>query len=382
MSRLTRLILVTSLVAPSLAQADEESPPLSIYGFARLDVLANDSRMAASNGSPSLTDPAFVSPEPADGQLDGGLTMTPRLSRIGISIDKWDIKDEKITGDGKLEVDFAGGSGTNAIRLRQAYASISMLKKHFELLVGQTADLTSPLFPSAQTDTQLNYAGNLGDRRPQLRLSVFPNHNLHIAVAAAASGVLDPHDLDGDGQPDAMASATPMLQWLVEARGRLKRDSVFRIGVSGHAARERLADGTHHSSASVGMHFFAPMGKEVLFLGEGYVGDNLSDLGGGIGQGINPVTGKTIRSLGGWLELALLPTERHMLAFGSSIDAVRSDDVEIGDRERNSTLYSVLRYKPRAALQLGLEFLHYRTQYKEMSDGVANRFDMNFSVFF
>jgi len=370
-----RLLVPAVLFLSAPALADDDTPPLSIYGFARLDVLANDSRMS------SLDQATFVEREPSDGQLDSALTMTPRLSRLGLSIDEWNIKDDKLTGEGKLEIDFGGGDGTNAIRLRHAYASITVREK-LELLIGQTTDLVSPLFPSAQNDTQLRYAGNLGDRRPQLRISAHPNQRILIGVAAAASGVLDQRDLDGDGQVDAMASALPMLQWLIEVRGRANGEGTRRVGLSGHAAREELANGVTTGSASVGVHCFVPLHRKVVVLGEGYLGDNLSDLGGGIGQGVNAMTGEPIRSLGGWLELALLPTRRHMLAFGSSIDTARASDVEVGDRERNTTVYGVVRYKPRPALQVGLEYLHWRTQYKDMSDGRANRFDMHFSVFF
>lgn len=377
-------LISASILAPAVAAADDddggggESPPLSIYGFARLDVLVNDSRMS------SLADPAFVMNEPADGQLESELTMTPRLSRIGLSIDRWDLKDDRWFGEGKLEIDFAGGGSLNAIRLRHAYAQVSRMRRDrgFELLAGQTWDLVSPLFPSAQNDAQLRYAGNLGDRRPQLRLSMFPTSKVHLAVAAAAPAVLDPQDLDGDGQVDSMASAQPMLQWLLEVRTRLGSAGVARMGVSGHASRAELADGTTRPSASIATHFYLPFGKPVVILGESYFGSNLAELGGGVGNSLNPMTRQNVRSLGGWLELALLPTERHMLSVGTSIDVARPEALQPGDRERNGTIYSVLRYKPRPALQLGLEHLYWKTAYKGMPGGVANRFNMHFSVFF
>src|SRR5205814_1754458 len=106
------------------------------------------------------------------GHTDAELTMTPRLSRVGLGIESWDLRSG-VTGEGKLEVAFAGGSGTNALRLRQAYASIA-LEHIVELVAGQTADLISPLFPSAQNDTQLVFAGNTGDRRPQVQLAFTP----------------------------------------------------------------------------------------------------------------------------------------------------------------------------------------------------------------
>ncbi len=373
-------LISASILAPAVAAAEDESPPLSIYGFARLDVLMNDSRMS------SLDDPLFVMNEPAGGQLESELTMTPRLSRIGLSIDRWEIKDDRVFGEGKLEIDFAGGGAANAIRLRHAYASIARMRgsRGIELLAGQTWDLVSPLFPSAQNDSQLRYAGNLGDRRPQLRLSLYPADKVHLAVAAAAPAVLDPQDLDGDGQVDAMAAARPMLQWLLEFRSRIggSGGTIARMGISGHVARAELGDGTTRPSTSIATHFFIPFGKQVIILGEGYLGSNLAELGGGIGHGLNAMTRESVRGLGGWIELALLPTARHMLSVGASVDVARSEDLEPGDRERNGTIYSVLRYKPRPALQLGLEHLYWKTEYKDMSRGVANRMNMHFSVFF
>lgn len=374
---LASCLVAASLLAPAIAAAEDESPPLSVYGFARLDVMVDDSRMS------DLEAPSYVMREPANGQLESELTMTPRLSRIGISIDRWEIKDNRVYGDGKVEVDFAGGSGVNALRLRHAYATLTTRRKKVELLAGQTWDLMSPLFPSAQNDTQLRYAGNIGDRRSQLRLSVFPTDRVHMAVAAAAPAVLDQQDLDMNGQVDSMAAARPMLQWLLEVRSRLGgTDSIARVGISGHAARTELGDGTTRAAASIATHFFIPFSKAIVILGEGYLGTNLAELGGGIGQGISTTTGKPIHGLGGWLELALLPTARHMLSLGTSVDLVRADDIGTGDRERNGTVYTVLRYKPRPALQLGLEHLYWKTDYKDMSSGVANRVNVHFSVFF
>ena len=38
--------------------------------------------------------------------------------------------------------------------------------------------------------------------------------------------------------------------------------------------------------------------------------------------------------------------------------------------------------QPRPAIELGLEHLYWKTDYKSMSSGVANRVNMHFSVFF
>ncbi|MFN0249057.1 MAG: hypothetical protein ACKV2T_19390 [Kofleriaceae bacterium] len=370
------LFLATASLVPSVARAEDESPPLSIYGFARLDVLADDSRMS------DIHQALYVMPEPADGAFAGELTMTPRLSRFGLSIDEWDLDDDgDVKGEGKLEIDFAGGEGVNVLRLRHAYAQIALGKK-IEVLAGQTWDLVSPLFPSAQNDMQLLFAGNTGDRRPQLRLTMMPSDKVRIGIAAAATGTLDQRDLDNDGQLDGIRAATPSLQGLIEFRKRMRGDAALRIGLWGHLAKDELANGTRYPARSIGGHVFLPAAPMMVLIAEVYGGSNTTDIGGGIGQGVNPVTGRTIRSVGGWLELALVPTRRHMIAFGGTGDFARESDLEMGDRTSNGTVYGVIRYKPKQSLQLGLEQLYWKTTYKGMSPGVANRFNIHLSVFF
>jgi hypothetical protein len=204
---------------------------------------------------------------------------------------------------------------------------------------------------------------------------------LRAAVGLATTGWLSHADLDGDGRLDGTAAMRPMLQWLVEYRRRMRGD-VLRAGVWGHAASSELADGTSYGSSSLGVHLYLPVMASVVALGEVYTGTNLADIGGGIGQGVNPMTRDSIRGAGGWLELAALPSRHHMLALGTSIDTARASDLGDGDRERNQTFYGVLRYKPLDALQLGVEVLHWRTRYKAAPDGVANRVDLHASVLF
>ncbi len=134
-----------------------------------------------------------------------------------------------------------------------------------------------------QNDTQLLFAGNTGDRRPQLRLSALPVNNVRIAIAAAASGSLDQSDLDGDGQVDGIASGTPMLQGLIELREPTHRGRMILLGIWGHIAREQLANGTRYPSRSIGAHIQVPA-PMVTWSAEIYAGSNASDIGGGWGR--------------------------------------------------------------------------------------------------
>jgi hypothetical protein len=376
MQRLPWLTLAASswlALAASAGRADDELPPLSIYGSARLDVLADDARMS------DLAQPMSVLPGGDRGPPGGELTMTPRLSQVGLRLDRWQIAGDA-TGEGTLEVDFAGDAGTTALRLRQAYASI-WLAHTVELVAGQTQDLISPLVPSAQNDTQLLFAGNTGDRRPQLQLALTPGDHVRAAVGVASTGWISHADADHDGQLDGTASMRPMLQWLLEVRQPLRGD-VLRLGVWGHLSSSQLADGTRYGGASLGMHAYLPLTRRLVALGEAYLGHDLADIGGAIDQGYNAMTHRTIHGAGGWLELASLPTRRHMIAVGASIDSARTADLDPGDRARNATIYGVVRYKPLSSLQLGLEYLSWQTRYKAAGRGVANRVDLHLSVLF
>ena len=372
------LLILATLVPliPAVAAADEdEAPPLSIYGAARLDVIADDSRMS------DIHAPLFVEHEPANGHMDGEMTMTPALSQVGLGIDEWQLDNNgHYMGEGKLEIDFGGGTGTNVIRLRHAYATVTVRHK-YEILAGQTWDLISPLYPSVQNNTQLLFAGNTGDRRPQLRLSALPLDNVRIAVAAAATGTLDQRDLDGDGQVDGVASGTPMLQGLIELRQPTRRGQMILLGVWGHVAREELANGKRYPSRSIGAHLQVPV-PFGTWSAEVYGGSNSADIGGAVGRSADPMTNKSVRSVGGWLELTMQATKRHQLAMGGSGDFAVRDDVMPGDRWGNGTVWGALRYQPKSSLRLGLEYLYWKTLYRDTSPGIANRVDVHLSVLF
>jgi hypothetical protein len=368
--------LVILAPAAAVADDDDDAPPLSIYGAARLDILADSARMDDIHSS------LFVEQDRGTGQTDGELTMTPRLSQVGLGIDQWDLDDRgHYIGEGKLEIDFGGGTGTNVIRLRHAYATVTIENK-IEILAGQTWDLISPLNPMVQEDTLLLFAGNTGDRRPQLRLSALPIKNVRIAVAAAATGTLDQRDLDGDGRMDGIAAGTPMVQGLIELRQPLGRGGRnILLGIWGHVARQELADGTRHPSRSLGAHLQVPA-PFLTWSAEIYGGTNASDIGGAVGRGVDPMTGRRTHSVGGWVELAFAAGRKHVLAIGGSGDLATPDDVMPGDRSANGTVYSALRYKPKSSLQLGVEYLYWKTVYRGAGAAIANRVDLHLSVLF
>jgi hypothetical protein len=373
--RPTRMLIIATLLglAAGPAAADE-TPPLSVYGFARLDFIVDDSPLSDAEA------PYFVASEPGGG-TNAEMSMHPRLSRVGLSIDEWRI-DSGIDGEGALEVDFqnGGADGSALMRLRHAYVSLRFVD-HIEILTGQTWDLMSPLFPSANNDSLMGNAGNTGDRRPQIRVTVVPTSRLRVGLAVSATGAIDAQDADGDGRMDGRESGVPMFQGLIEHRVRMF-DSVGRFGMWMHAGREELADGTALGTWSVGGHLMVPIGKSFTLLGEVFHGKNLDDVRGGIGQGVNTDMMQEITSTGGWIEGAFIAGRKHMVAAGNTMDFPRERDLSDGARESNITGYGVYRYRPHESVQLGAEYVRWFTGYKNAPDGRANRVNLHMTVFF
>jgi hypothetical protein len=127
---------------PATIITEGNNSGLSFYGFARLDMIHDDSRPNAQQT------PTFIPSEPAGAHNDGSYTLHPRLTRIGMNykgpvIDK--LGGVKISA--KIETDFQnGGSESRAIpRVRHAYAKLDW--KHSSLLLGQSWDIISPSIP-------------------------------------------------------------------------------------------------------------------------------------------------------------------------------------------------------------------------------------------
>ena len=89
------------------------------------------------------------------------------------------------------------------LRIRHAWLAANA--GPLRVLAGQTWDVVAPLFPTANGDTLMWNAGNLGDRRPQARAS-FARGWLEAAIAATMTGAVEGRDFgpdtNGDGAPE------------------------------------------------------------------------------------------------------------------------------------------------------------------------------------
>lgn len=365
-----------------------------LYGFLRLDSIYDDSR-------PNNTQvPAFIRsedpsapPEIRSARNSEDLTIHPRLTRFGIDFDGPQVAGlggPKTTG--KLEIDFynlPSSESRNAPRMRHAYLKLGW--DDVSLLAGQTSDVISPIFPTVNPDFVMWGAGNLGDRRPQLRLEYAPKVGPGKLILQTASGLTsanDAQDLDpatAGGFRDGESSGKPTLQ----ARGAfafpLWAKQNLEIGIWGHRAREETdspigASGRRmFDSQAIGLDVTIPIYQDKLWVkGEVWTGQDLDDVRGGILQGINVTTGQEVRSEGGWVELGTRPIKWSSFHLGYSTDNPRDRDLPTAGatvgRKLNRIYYVAWRgyFDP---IELGLDYLNWTTKYNGgFGNGNDNRF--------
>ena len=130
-------------------------------------------------------------------------------------------------------------------------------------------------------------------------------------------------------------------------------------------------------SEAVGLDITLPIYKDVAWLkGEAWTGKNLSDVRGGILQGINATTGKEVHAQGGWLELGARPSKWFSLHAGYAMDNPDNGDLAgatTPGRSRNSIWYGAVRgyFDP---IEIGMDYLNWTTDWVGYGPGVDNRF--------
>lgn len=380
---------------PSWKDLISDPNRVKLYGFARLDMQFDDSR---PNNTQTIgwilsEDPAM--PAPPAGQGAGGenkedFTMHPRLSRVGIDISGGKI--DALAGanvTGKIEVDFFNnalqGQSESRAALRMRHAYMKLAWEDTSLLMGQTNDVISPLYPIVNADLVMWGAGNLGDRRPQVRGEWAKKSSDAVTWTlqgeVGLTGADDNSDLDaagtyGAGYRDGETSGQPTFQ----ARAACKfpiSGRATEVGIWGHHAQERpdtsFNGENEFKSEALGFDVSLPLFTDSLSLkAEMWAGENVDDVRGGIFQGINKTTGEEIASHGGFAEIGWKATEHCTLYVGWSNDNPENSDVGVGGRAENQIWYAASRwnYKPVA---FGLEYLNWTTKYVGFGDGDDNR---------
>ncbi len=361
--------------APAPAAPAEPAPPppppvtVKPYGILRLDIIGD----SAPFNSPQS--PITVSRFQPGVNPSGEFSLHPRLTRLGL--DARSRLAPEVTIDGKVEIDFQnGGRESRATpRMRHAYAELSW--GAYRLLFGQTWQLVSRLIPMANADTLMWGVGNAGDRAPQLRISRlthFDDGKGLFSLEAAAQMI---GTVDNAGQAGLNFGSLPAVQARAALQALLWTTEPFVLATSVHFATEHLNEKVvgQNQFQQVGVfgELVVPFYRKNGLRGEAFLGRNLSDVRGGIGQGINPVRDLEIRARGFWAELYSEPAKWLALGVGAGMDDPNDDDLEAGQATLNRAGWGVVHFRPFDHSRIGVEYLYWVTDYKEEPVRIAHR---------
>jgi hypothetical protein len=379
------LCLLILLCTASPARGDGAAPgqpgvDLEIYGYIKLDAAYDDARTVVGD----FVKWVELVPENPN---DDAFSMTANQTRLGLVFEESSGKGEN--GDagpqvaGRIEFDFYGGGAANRSRpmLRHAYLQMTWPASGFEILAGQTSDLISPRVPSTLNYSVAWWAGNIGYRRPQVRVtkSQAVSDDTTLSWSAALSRTIGSLDSDFASVDSGSDSGLPTVQ----ARLGLEHGEATSLGLSGHFGEEELdldAAGTalRFDSWSANIDFRSRITSKATLQGEGFAGLNLQSYLGGIGQGVQPTRLEEIASRGGWISLDLEPHGDWAYHLGASLDQVDEADLEPGDRSRNSSVFAsaIRSWSPRT--QFGVELSSWSTRYQQRGTAESTRAQCSF----
>ena len=349
---------------------------IQLYGYLKLDAAYDTSRMTTGNY------PKWVDSE-ASHRRDNQFNMTARQTRLGMKITGPDDGDLKTSG--RVEIDFyEPGAAENKprIMMRHAYLKLDWPEDRFNIIAGQTSDVISPLFPST-----LNYAvgwwgGNIGYRRPQIRLTksfaLNSDVDLKLEGALARTIGLGGSYTPGDAGEDA---GYPGVQSRASLTFPLLGYKPTTLGVSGHWAKEEYdtaSDEKHFDSWSLNLDLLQPINEWLAIKGELFTGENLSAYLGGIGQGVNTTLNKEIGSKGGWIAASLGPWDKWRFTIGTGVDDADRDDINAGDRELNRFVFGNVIYSITKNTEFGFELSQWHTERSNERDAENVRAQASF----
>jgi hypothetical protein len=368
---------------PQAAASESEKKPLwsdvdiQFYGFIKGDAAYDTSRVTTGNYV------VWVNSE-ATNDNDDEFNLTANETRLGFNFAG--PKTASMETSGKVEFDFYGNFADEnkaKIQMRHAYAQIYWPDSRFGILAGQTWDVISPLNPPTLNYTVLWDVGNIGYRRPQVRLTKdFPlDDKMVLQVQGAAVRTIGTNlAVDGTTSETGEDAGFPTLQGRLGLTFPWCPAGPTQAGISGHWGKEEFdvdvfGRNIDVDTWSINLDLMQPIARKVLFKGELFKGEDLATYFGGIGQGVTItriggaiVEVEPIDAQGGWFAFTLGPWEKWTFNTGAGLDEVDADDVIPGDRTRNRTIFGNVLYAVNKHVNVGLELSYWRTEYRGPGD--------------
>lgn len=358
---------------------------IQLYGFLKLDSAYDSSRIENGNYAKWVT-------SESTNDNDDQFNMTANQTRLGMLINGPDNGNMKTSG--RVELDFYGGGDENKSRLmmRHAYFKMDWPEKRLNIIAGQTSDVISPLLPSTVNYSVCWWTGNIGYRRPQLRLTKEMRFNKDVDLKFEGALARTIGRSDAVAAPNGTESGEdkgfPSLQARVSMKLPLYKQKQATIGFSGHWGEEEYdlntaGNNKEFKTWSLNMDFEQPINNKLTIKGEVFTGENLDAYLGGIGQGVITDTTKSIYykeigSSGGWIAASLGPWNNKRFNFGIASDDADNSDINTGDRALNRSVFGNMYYALNKQTEVAFELSHWRTEYIGPGDGESLRAQLAF----
>jgi hypothetical protein len=372
-------VVAVLLVSVATAGAGVEFTP---YGYIKLDA-SFDSALTNDGNYAYLVLPY------AGGEEQSEFNMTAKQTRVGLKFEGGGSDDIDLSG--VIEFDFYGGGAENKPNpmLRKAY--MVWKTEHVDILAGQTSDVISPIVPTTLNYIVLWKSGDIGYRRPQIRLSkaaqVGGGSEIELQLAATRSmGVVL-----GGGEKIAAPALQGRFSFGTEIMGH-----PASVGVSGLMGREEityvdsLANMTVYEldQSVVAVDVTLPLGDMVALKGQYFTGKNLAQYLGGVGQSFADVPVEDARSSeleeieasGWWAQLTLKPNKMWQVNVGAGTDDPEIPDGDMAGNmyEKNTTYYGNILWNVAKAATIGAEYAMFETEYVGGEKYEDSRVQMSF----
>lgn len=346
---------------------------LKPYGYLKADAAYDDSKAVPGEFV------AWVAQEGPGMAQDDQFTVTAAQSLLGWKLYAPEYRGINVMG--QVEVDFFGVAGAEhepGLLLRQAFFSVKWDK--FSMRAGQMNDVISPLNPNTLNYSTMWWAGNPGYRRPGFVAAYSCGGNVKVTTELGFFRTVGEMEDAGALYRTGIDAGFPSFQGRVAVQAKLLGDDPFTLGVSGHYGEEELdfvPRKKHFHSWSIHGDLVCPIYDFMILKGEIWYGANMDAYLAGIGQGINEDWWAEIESTGGWGMITLTFLKDIEINLGGGVDAPVPSDLPAQARELNFVGFAnfIAELTPHA--KIGLEFSHWRTDYKWSEDGDDNRIQLS-----
>jgi hypothetical protein len=302
--------------------------PVKLSGLVLFNAFSN-------SGTVDMTDVPNLAFTTSPGTPAGSIGATMRQTVLRVDATGPKLFDGNSSAE--LSIDFAGGFPTTSygltaglLRLRTATAQLDW--KTSSLWMGQDTPFISPLSPTSYAtvlEPAFSWAGNLWVWTPQV-VGEKRFQATNSTMVTLQGGLLDPLTEQAPAFQGRQPTAGEQTR-VPAVAGRIAIDRSsdpthpFTVGFSGYHAQQKYGTLPQVQSWTVNTDFKVRVSKLFELSGEGYRGQAVGGLGGGIWSSViypQPTAPQSailpLRSVGGWAQLKFTPASRFEVntAFG------------------------------------------------------------------